>query len=368
MNKVTTMAIDLAKDVFQVAAENALGEELWQKRLGSRKQFETFLGSLEAPLCIGMEAGLGTQAWARQLSARGFDVRVLPAQRVAEHRSGAKNDCNDARAILHALRDRSIHAIPIKTVEQLTMQALHRARAGWAHRKTALGNQMRGLLLEHGIVIAQGEKALRDALTKVLEAPHGVTLPARLRDLLAELEGEWKGLDERITKISAELTILAREDPVAQQLATIPGVGPLTATAMVCKNIDPSRFRHARFFAAYIGPVPDQNSSGKKVRVGRMSRRGDSYLRSLLVNGAHAVIRTTREDATDADRQRVLRWKHRHGNKGAAIRLANHNLRLIWALLQHHATYQCPLPAPPGRAATSGPERASLRAGAAGGA
>lgn len=341
MSKITTIAIDLAKHVFQVAAENALGEELWQKRLGSRKQFETFLAALEAPLRIGMEAGLGTQAWARQLLARGFDVRVLPAQRVAEHRSGAKNDCNDARAILRALRDRSIHAVPIKTVEQLTMQALHRARRGWVRRKTALSNQMRGLLIEQGVVIAQGEAALREALTHVLQTS-SVPVPVRLRDLLADLEGEWKGVGERVAKVSAELGILAREDPIARQLATIPGVGPLTATAMVCKNVDPSRFRNARFFAAYIGPVPDQHSSGEKVRVGRMSRRGDSYLRSLLVNGAHAVIRTTCVEATDADSQRIVRWKHRHGSKGAAIRLANHNLRVIWALLEHHSTYQRP--------------------------
>lgn len=342
MSKITTMAIDLAKHVFQVAAEDAQGEEQWQRRLTSREAFSGFIETLEPPLLVGLEAGLGAQAWARRLSARGIEVRVLPAQRVAEHRSGAKNDRNDARAILRALRDRSIHAVPVKTVEQLSMQALHRARAGWVRRKTAVSNQMRGLLLEHGVVVAQGDVALQRGLAHALGMTPPLPLPDRLRDLLAELAGEWEGLGARIERLTGDLGLLARDDALARRLATIPGVGPLIATAMVCKGLDPARFANARQFAAYFGLVPDQHSSGSRVHLGHMSRRGDRYLRSLLINGAHAVLRTTRHDAIDPDRRRLLHWMERHGRKGAAVRLANHNLRVIWALMQRQADYHRP--------------------------
>jgi transposase len=344
MSEITTIAIDLAKRVFQVAAENAAGGEVWNKRLRSREAMHAFIGQLEPPLVVGLEAGLGAQAWARALAARGLEVRVLPAQRVAEHRSGAKNDRNDARAILRALRDRSIHPVPVKTVEQLSMQALHRARAGWQRRRTATGNQIRGLLLEHGLCIAKGEAALQRSLEQVLPDA-AVPIPDRLRDLIAELAGEWHGLAERLQAMDRELEQLARRDSFARRLDTIPGVGALTATAMVCKGLEPERFGSARDFAAYFGAVPDQYSSGNRVRLGGMSRRGDRYLRSLLINGAHAVIRQTRSDSTDPDRLRILRWKQRHGSKAAAVRLANHNLRVIYALMRDQAVYRKSEPA-----------------------
>lgn len=338
MDKITTIAIDLAKHVFQVAAEDARGEEVWQKRLRSRAAMYAFIQGLSPPLKVGLEAGLGAQAWARLLAVRGLEVCVLPAQRVAEHRSGAKNDCNDARAILRALHDRSIHPVPVKSTVQLTMQALLRVRAGWQRRRTAVANQMRGLLLEHGVAIAQGDAALARALEHVLPDVQ-VPIPDRLRALLAELAGEWEGLGQRVQAMDPELAQLAHRDPVARRLCTIPGVGPITATALVCKGLDPARFRNARQFAAYFGLVPDQHSSGNKLRLGRMSRRGDRYLRGLLVSGAHAVLRHTRSDAADAGHRRVLRWQQRHGSKGAAVRLANHNLRVVFALLRDHADH-----------------------------
>ncbi|MGA9422863.1 MAG: IS110 family transposase [Rhodanobacteraceae bacterium] len=343
MNQITTIAIDLAKQVFQVAAENARGEEQWQQRLRSREAFISFIDSLQPPLTVGLEAGLGTQAWARELSARGLEVRVLPAQRVADHRSGPKNDANDARAILRALRDRSIHPVPIKSVEQLTLQALHRVRAGWIRRRSAVGNQMRGLLIEHGVVMAQGNAALVRGLNTVL-ADAGVPIPDRLRELLAQLWGEWEGLGERIDAMDGEFKTLARQHPDARRLLGIPGIGPMSATAMVCKGLDPERFANARQFAAYFGLVPKQHSSGSRQRLGRMSRHGDRYLCSLMINGAHALIRTTRADAHDAASRRIRRWQQRHGAKGAAVRLANHNLRVIWALLHQRTDYHREVP------------------------
>ncbi|MBK3868361.1 transposase, partial [Pseudomonas stutzeri] len=160
MSACTTVAVDLAKRVFQLAGEDAQGQVLFEQRIKSREAFQAFLGALPAGVMVLMETGPGAQAWARLLQAQGVRVRILPAQRVAHHRSGAKNDRNDTLAILRAGRDSSIAAVPVKSAAALAMQALHRARQGYVRRRTAMGNQMRGLLLEHGIALAQGEAAI----------------------------------------------------------------------------------------------------------------------------------------------------------------------------------------------------------------
>lgn len=341
MKQITTIAIDLAKHVFEVVAEDARGEEQWHRRLRSRAALESYIATLQAPLIVGLEAGLGAQAWARRLQAQGVTVRVLPAQHVADHRSGAKNDLNDARAILRALRDRTIHPVPVKTVEQLTMQAVHRVRSGWMSRRIAVSNQLRGLLLEQGIAVAQGDAALEHALRQILSGAHS-PLPERLHTLLSEVAGEWHSLKQRLEAINAQLQVMAREDATACRLRTVPGIGPVIATALVCKGLDPTRFRNARQLAAYLGLVPEQHSSGAKIRLGRMSRRGDGYLRSALIEGAHAVLRQSRADSTDVLSQRLQHWKQRHGAKGAAVRLANHNVRVVWSLLHAQTVYRAP--------------------------
>lgn len=335
---VKRVAIDLAKHVFQAAGEDRHGQVVWETRYRSRDAFWRFVQEVKPPLEVLMESGPGAQCWARELQRRGVDVRVLPAQRVAEHRSGAKNDRNDARAILRAGRDQSIHAVPVKTIERLTMQALHRVRSGHLRRRTAISNQIRGLLLEHGIAIAPGDHALSAKLGRVLE-DGALPLPDRLRELLAELWCEWQALSRRADSLSAELATAATADPLAQRLMTIPGVGPVTASALVCKDLHIERFASARQFAAYFGLVPDQHSSGSRIRLGKMSRRGDGYIRSLAIQGAHAVLRHVPPDSTEGAHQRLTRWKQRHGSKGAAVRLANRNLRLVWALMNHQRDY-----------------------------
>ena len=190
MEKITTIAIDLAKHVFEVVGETRHGEVVLTQRLKSREAFYAYIQGLQPPLVVGLEVGLGAQAWARVLRERGLEVRLLPAQLVAKHRSGGKNDRNDARAILRAMRDESIHPVPVKTVAQLSMQALHRARAGWVRRKTALSNQMRGLLLEHGVVFGRGDKRFMELVPRVLEDA-SIPVPDLLRGLLEVL---WLGL------------------------------------------------------------------------------------------------------------------------------------------------------------------------------
>jgi len=315
---------------------------LYEHRIKSREAFAAFLRQLPAELTVLMETGPGAQAWARQLVEQGHTVRILPARRVAEHRSGAKNDRNDAYAILRAGRDTSIKPVPVKSPQALAMQALHRIRQGYVRRKTAVSNQMRGLLLEHGIALAQGDAAIAQGIPRIIrDASYAV--PKLLRDLLADLLAEWEHLGMRIEAMNSKLQVSAQQDPKARQLMTVRGIGPIIATAVIAKQTEPERFANARQFAAYFGTVPDQHSSGSKMRLGRMSKRGDAYLRSMMIEGAHAVLRHVSPDSQESDDRRLLRWIHRHGRKGAAIRLANRNLRIVWVLLQNDQNYcRCP--------------------------
>lgn len=335
----TTVAIDLAKRVFQVAGEDALGQVLHEQRIKSREAFQAFLCKLPSAITVLIETGPGAQAWARQLQTQGNPVRILPAQHVADHRSGPKNDRNDALAILRAGRDSRISAVPVKTATALAMQALHRARQGCVRRRTAVGNQMRGLLLEHGVAMAQGEASIRQRVPRVLEDAT-VPLPDLLRELVDELMTEWLFLSESVSRLTARLEKAAKEDETARRLMTIRGVGPIIATALLAKQTQPERFANARMFAAYFGVVPSQNSSGERVRLGRMSKQGDAYVRSLAIQGAHAVLKQLRPDSQQPDDRRLQRWVSRLGTKEAAVRVANRNLRIIWALLQNNQSYR----------------------------
>lgn len=339
MARCKTMAVDLAKTVFQAAGEDRLGQVVFETRLRSREAFRDFLRKLPEGIELLMEPGPGAQAWAREAVALGKRVRLLPAQRVAEHRSGAKNDRKDAHALLRAGRDRSIEAVPIKSVEALAMQAQHRVRAGYIKRRTAIGNQIRGLLLEQGIAMPKGGPALLERAGRVIEDATW-PVPDALRELVADLMAEWDHLGLRIDILTAQLTEIARRDEVARRLMTARGVGPIIATALIAKQPRPERFASARQFAAYFGLVPNQHSSGQRIRLGRMSKRGDGYLRSLAIQGAQAVLQQVRADSTAADDQRLLRWLQRHGKKGAAVRLANRNLRIAWALLKGDGVYR----------------------------
>jgi transposase len=337
MAQVRTFAVDLAKHVFEISGETATGEVVYEHRCKSREAFwNDFVRQVQPGQEVLLETGPGAQAWARELQSRGAIVRVIPAQHVTEHRSGHKNDRKDTHALLRAGHDVSVHVVPIKSVEHLALQALHRVRSGYIRRHTALGNQMRGLLLEHGVVIRQGPAALSQALIRVLpDATQPV--PDRLRDVLAELEAEWRHLEARIDALSRQLGQLAARDPLARRLMTVPGIGPIIASALLCKEVAIERFANARLLAAYFGLVPNQHSTGGRTRLGRMSRRGDRYLRSLLIEGAHAVVRRPAHASVQ-----VQRWLQRLGTKAAAVRLANRNLRIVWSLLRHADTIYRP--------------------------
>ncbi len=339
LSSCTTVAIDLAKQVFQIAGEDAQGRVRYERRIKSREAFYNFLIRLEAHVEVLVETGPGAQAWARQLQNQGNPVRILPARLVADHSSGAKNDRNDARAILRAGRDSAIAAVPVKTTSALTMQALHRVRSGCVHRRTAMSNQMRGLLLEHGVALAKGDAAITRALPRILEDATQ-PLPDMLRELISEVLAEWHQLGERLEVLNGRLERAAKADDTARRLMSVRGVGPVIATALLAKECKPERFANARMFAAYFGLVPDQHSSGNKIRLGKMSKRGDGYLRGQMIQGAHSVLQQVRPDSEHPDDRRLLGWLSRVGRKEAAVRLANRNLRILWVLLQNNDTYQ----------------------------
>ncbi|GLQ86844.1 IS110 family RNA-guided transposase [Dyella flagellata] len=338
--EASELAIDLAKNVFDIVAADRQGRELWHRSIRSRRAFESFLDKLRAPLCVGMEAGPGVQAWGRRLQGNGIEVKILPARAVKAHAHRMKNDLNDARAILRAMRDSDIHPVPVKTREQLALQMQHRVRAGWVNRRTAACNQLRGLLLEQGLVAGRSWAALKALVDRVLRGEW--SLPEGVVDVVEACASEWQSLSARIEAATARLARLAHTDETAQRLCTIPGIGPITATAVVGKGLDPTQFKNSRRCGAYLGIVPEQHGTGGRVVLGKMSRRGDAYLRTLFIEGALSVVRQARrrKDATDVLTCRIRRWMERHGVKGAAVRLANHNVRVVWALLEHGGTYQ----------------------------
>lgn len=315
--QVRVVAIDLSKHVFHVAGEDVRGTVIYEDSCKTRESFAAFLKTLRSDQSVLMETGPGAQAWARELLSRQIDTKILPAQLVGQHRSVGKNDRNDTLAIVRAGRDTSIHAVPIKSAERLALQALHRVRSRYVRNRTAVSNEIRGLLLE----------ASR------------VSLPRRLRELIAELSAEWEQLGRRIERLTAELTASAHADPVARRLMTVPGIGPISAAAMVCKDPQPERYASARHFAASFGLVPDQHSTGGKTRLGGLSKRGDPYIRSLFIQGAQAVLRQVRQPAESAAENRLQRWLRHHGRKGAAVPLANRNLRIVWHLLRDGTDY-----------------------------
>lgn len=337
--QVRVLAIDLSKNDFRIAGEDGGGKVVYEGHCKSREAFARFLKQLQPGQHVLVETGPGAQAWARQLQSSQIGVRILPAHLVRQHRAGHKNDRNDARAILRAGRDDSIHAVPIKTVEQLAIQSQHRVRRGYNRRRVAVSNEMRALLLEHGIAIARGHSALVKQVQRAVPDA-SVPLPYQVRDLLADLLAEFDVLGQRINRLDASLKQAAKEDPTARRLMTIPGFGPITATALACKGIQPHAYATSRHLPASIGLVPQQHSTGGKTVLGRMSRCGDSYIRCLVIQGSHSVVQKVKPAAPGTPENRLQRWLRLHGRKGAAIRLANRNLRIAWRLLRDGVDYQ----------------------------
>lgn len=335
---VKRIGVDLAKNVFQVHGVDEHDRVRIRRRL-KRSQLLTFFAQL--PACrVGLEACGSAHHWARCLQALGHEVRLMPPRFVTPYRKNDKNDGNDAEAICEAVGRPNMRFVPIKSAEEQAVLSLHRARELLVGQRTALLNQIRGLLGEFGIAVGQGAQRLRKALPAILEdAEHD--LPDLARELFADLYRRLRELDEQVQRYDQRLQALARQSEPAQRLMQIEGIGPLTATAMVASVGDARSFRNGRQFAAWLGLVPRQYSSGPNVRHGRITKRGDSYLRRLLIHGARAMMRHLA--SRDDPRSRwALAVQQRRGFNKAVVALAARNARVLWAVLANGTPYRPP--------------------------
>lgn len=333
--KIIRIGLDLAKNVFQVHGVDLQGKTGLRRQLRRNQMLEFF--KKQSPCLIGMEACASAHYWARTLIAMGHEVKLIAPQFVKPYVKGNKNDANDAEAICEAVGRPNMRFVPVKTVEQQDIQALHRIRQELVHQRTAKVNQIRGLLGEYGIVVEQRVPALRKKLPKILEgAENGLTIDFRV--LLDGLRDDLVNLDTRIGSMDQAIQKLAQEHAGAKRLQQLRGIGPITATALIAAIGNGSMFERGRDAAAWCGLVPGQHSSGGKDRLLGISKRGDAYLRTLLIHGARAVIKT----AQGKD-DRLSRWLQslcsRRNKNIAAVALANKTMRMAWALLTSEQDY-----------------------------
>ena len=335
--KVTTIGLDLAKSVVQVHVVDKDGNPVLRRQL-RREQVLAFFVKLQ-PCVIGMEACTGAHYWSRKLQAQGHTVRIMPAQFVKPYVKTNKNDVADAEAICEAVGRKNMRFVPIKSPEQQAVLALHRARQAMIKARTAQANQIRGLLAEFGIVFAQGIKQIPKRVPALLEQA-GDELPGTLAALIPGLVEHLKYLDRQVQELENEIKRWHRRSEPSRQLERVPGIGALTASALVASIADARQFKNGRQMGAWLGIVPAQHSSGGKTHLLGISKRGDPYLRTLLVHGARAVIgQATRPSAKHRDPwlQRLLA---RRGKNVAAVALANRNARIVWAMLAHGRPYE----------------------------
>src|SRR5262245_994176 len=333
---VKMLGIDIGKSVFHVVGLDDLGRVVIKKRL-TRVQLFVMSANL-APCLIGLEACPGAHYLARRLHSQGHTVRLLPPQYVRPYVKSHKNDFVDAEAIAEAVGRPTMRFVPPKTVAQLDLQALHRVRDRLVMRRTGLINQVRAFLLEQGLPLRSGRRVLQRELPVIL-ANEDTPISARLRQLLSGLWQEWQGLETQLTDVTATIGAVASEDAACQRLLEVPGVGPLTATALVAAIGTGEAFRKGRDFASWLGLVPRQHSTGGKPRLLGISKRGNSHLRRLFVLGAHSVAR-------HVTRQRhgfgawLTRLQARTHPNVATVALANKLARIAWAVLRHGTPYR----------------------------
>lgn len=341
MMHVTRIGMDLAKQVFQLHGVDERGHTVLRRRV-SRSQLRLFFMPLR-PCLVGVEACGSAHYWARELRALGHDVRLIAPQFVTPYRKNDKNDGNDAEAICEAVGRPHMRFVPIKTVAQQAVLTVHRARHLLIAERTAVVNQSRGLLAEYGLIVPAGIGALRRLWPSLLESPE---IPALAREVFTDLSDRLRALDQRIAAYDRRVDQLARETEPTQRLMQVPGVGPVTATALVATVGDARTFRNGRQLAAWLGLVPRQHSSGGTRRLGRITKRGDVYVRTLLIHGARAVMRQLAR-RTDATSRWVTALKARRGFNKAVVALAAKHARILWALLATGQPYQ-PAAACPG--------------------
>lgn len=337
--KLHALGIDLGKTVFHAVGLDCSGKVVIRKRC-SRRQLLAFTANLEVQL-IGMESCSGSHFLGRALREQGHQVRLMPAQYVKPYVQTNKNDFIDAEAIAEAVQRPRMRFVPIKTEEQLDLQALHRVRERWVMRRTAVVNQVRSLLLERGLTLPKGRSHLEELLPRILEDAE-LRLSGSFRVLLAQLGVELAQLSGRIEQMDVVIEQRARTDEACQRLTTIPGVGPVTATALVAAIGNGAAFRKGRDLAAWVGMVPRQCSSGGKQKLLGISKRGNAYLRRLFVQGARSVLQQRHKQASALSSWLAQLLARTHQNV-AIVALANKLVRTAWAVLCKNQTYRAPV-------------------------
>src|SRR4051794_4466525 len=334
---ITTIGIDLGKNTFHLIGMDARGKILLRRKI-ARGQLQSCLANV--PVClIGMEACAGAHHVGRQLAALGHDVRLLPAQYVKPFLKGHKNDYRDAEAIAEAVQRPTMSFVAIKTPEQMDLLALHRVRSRLVTQRTGVTNQIRGFLLERGITVRQGLAPLRQALPSILDSSSDALSP-RMGRLISDLMEDWRRLDERIEAVSTEIEALAAQDEHCQRLMSVPGVGPIISSAVVAAIGTGAGFKQGRDFGAWLGLVPKQESTGDRTILGKISKRGNKYLRTLFVQAAHIVLVRRPHGA----RLGLWSWIETAGRRlhrnMLVIALAHKLARIAWAVLARGHVYQ----------------------------
>lgn len=336
MDNVARVGIDLAKKVFHVTAVDGGGAILERRRL-RRAGLQSYLARLPGGCVVAMEACGGAHHWARLARRLGHRAVLMSPQFVAPYVKSNKNDANDADGVAEASARPTMRFVPAKSAEQEHVQQLHRARQMAVRSRTAQGNQIHGFLLEYGIEAPRGRSGLLQRLAEALEDAEN-ELPVEGRALLRELGEELGRLEERVATFDALLAGVARQAPACRRLMEIPGIGVLTATALVAAAGDASEFRNGREMAAWLGLVPRQHSTGGRSVLLGISKRGDRYLRALLIHGARSALHRAGRRSDRRSRWAVA-VETRRGANVAAVALANKNARVAWALLRHGESY-----------------------------
>jgi transposase len=333
---IASVGIDLGKTTFHLVALDEHGKIVIRKKF-SRKQLLAYTANLPTSL-MGIEACSGAHFIGAALRDQGHDVRLIPAQFVKPFLKSNKNDFLDAEAIAEAVARKNMRFVPIKTDDQLDLQALHRVRDRLVHRRTAVINQIRGFLLERGITFAKGPANLRRQMPSILEDAEQ-NLSGRMRNLLDHLWQEWKSLNSDIERVSEEIDAIAGADAACQRLRRIPGVGPLVATATVAAIGNGAAFRKGREFAAWLGLIPRQHSTGGKARLLGISKRGSIYLRRMFIHGARAMLLRVKYD-TGRLGQWARQLELRVPRNKAVVAVANKLARIAWAVLASGNEYR----------------------------
>jgi transposase len=332
-----TIGIDTGKNTLHLIGLDDRGAIVLREKL-TRGRIAARLANV--PQClIGIEAGMATHCVARELIALGHDVKQVPPVYAKPFRQGHKNDFRDAHAIAEAVQRPSTRCVPVKTDDQLDLQALHRVRSRLISERTAVINQIRGFLLEHGIPVRQGLRFLRQQLPDILARRIDV-LSSRIIRIIEDLSGDWRRLDERIEHVTEEIEELAHGAESCRQLMTIPGIGPIIASAMVAAVGNGVAFAKGRDFAAWLGLVPKQMSTGDRTILGRISKRGNRYLRTLFMQGARVILLRPANWAKHSFGPWLTAAAKRLHHNVLATALANKLARIAWTVLAQRRNYE----------------------------